>query len=156
MLTGGEHPFKIANSGANHQNEVIQKIREGKIPMQPYFSQAEEDILRGLLAKDPESRYACRPGGVTELKAHPFFAQIDWQDLEDLFIEPPYKPPVKNDLDVCLIDEEFMNHDISTDVCGDVKPTKDEIELETQFSIPKFAYINKDEVHKLMARQAHQ
>ena len=41
------------------------------------------------------------------------------------------------------------------EMLSDAEPTKNEIELESEFNIPRFAYINKDEIQRLMARQAH-
>ena len=62
-------------------------------------------------------------------------------------------PPVKDDLDTCLIDEEFMNVEFDKDeMLSDAEPTKNEINLMNEFNIPRFAYINKDEIQRLMAR----
>jgi hypothetical protein len=46
-----------------------------------------------------------------------------------------------------LIDEEFMNVEFDKDeMLSDAEPTKNEINLMKEFNIPRFAYINKDEI----------
>jgi len=96
----------------------------------------------------------CGYGGVKGLKGHQFFSNINWADLEDLYIDPPYKPPVKNDLDTCMIDDEFMNEENIINVFNE-EPSEIEMEKLNDYWVPKFTYINKDEIQKLMARQAH-
>ena len=43
------------------------------------------------------------------IKSHPFFADIDWQDLFDKKIEPEFKPPVKSKDDISQIDTCFTS-----------------------------------------------
>ena len=38
-------------------------------------------LLSSLLAKKPDDRIGCRKGGVAELRAHPWFKDIDWDAL---------------------------------------------------------------------------
>jgi serine/threonine protein kinase len=156
MLTGGEHPFKVGEPQSPHYKKAVAKrIKEGTVKMKPYFSPNCESLLKGLLDTNPERRLGCGIGGVSEIKNHPFFSTINWSDIENHCVNPPYEPPVKDDLDTCLIDKEFMNEAVDNDMVSDVEPTEDEINLEKEYSIPRFVYINKDELHRLMARQAH-
>lgn len=58
--------------------------------MRPYFSVAAADLLTRLLKIDPKHRL-CDPDTV---KAHPFFASIDWEYLMRGEVEAPWKPVV--------------------------------------------------------------
>jgi len=52
--------------------------------------QNANDLIGSLLQRDPTVRL-CDPA---RLKAHPFFASLDWAKLADLAVTPPYIPPV--------------------------------------------------------------
>lgn len=51
-----------------------------------------------LLERDPEKRLGS-DGGASAIKAHPFFAPIDWTKLSLRQVSPPYKPPTHADDD---------------------------------------------------------
>ena len=44
--------------------------------------------------------------------SHPFFREINWDDLRSLKIKPPYKPPIKAPDDCSNIDSHFTNEGI--------------------------------------------
>jgi hypothetical protein len=44
-----------------------------------------------------------------EVKAHPFFANIDWGKLVKKEIVPPFKPLIESDTDVSNFDPHFTN-----------------------------------------------
>ncbi|OXT09770.1 hypothetical protein B9K06_27205, partial [Bacillus sp. OG2] len=47
--------------------------------------------------------------GVDEIKSHQFFKDIDWVKLNNKGYIPPYKPQVKNSLDISNISSEFTD-----------------------------------------------
>eukprot|EP00455_Lapot_gusevi_P029587 TRINITY_DN3168_c0_g1_i5.p1 TRINITY_DN3168_c0_g1~~TRINITY_DN3168_c0_g1_i5.p1 ORF type:complete len:585 (+),score=54.93 TRINITY_DN3168_c0_g1_i5:153-1907(+) len=51
------------------------------------FPQPLADLLRRLLVQDPDQRLTPE-----QIRAHPFFAPINWARLQALEIPPPYKP----------------------------------------------------------------
>lgn len=64
-----------------------------KLSFPDYISDEAKDLLRRLLDVNPETRLGTGPNGLKNLKAHPFFADIDWNCLEAMQVEPPYIPP---------------------------------------------------------------
>lgn len=48
------------------------------------------DLLKALLEKDKKIRLGSK--GIAEVKAHPFFAMVDFDNLLDKKIDPPYQP----------------------------------------------------------------
>ena len=56
---------------------------------------AARDFIARLLS-DVEERLGSH-GGAAEIRAHPFFAGLDWGRLYD--VRPPYRPAVEHELD---------------------------------------------------------
>jgi serine/threonine kinase 38 len=56
---------------------------------------AARDFITRLLS-DVEERLGSH-GGATEIRAHPFFAGVDWARLYDA--RPPYRPALEHELD---------------------------------------------------------
>ncbi|VDO92802.1 unnamed protein product [Soboliphyme baturini] len=64
-----------------------------------------KSLLSGLLIKDPSSRLGGGPDDAREIMAHPFFASIDWHQLYEKNIEPPFKPEVTSETDTSYFDQ---------------------------------------------------
>ncbi|XP_066438462.1 protein kinase C theta type-like [Eleutherodactylus coqui] len=91
-----------------HQRNIVHRMATGKFPFyhgsirkkviksitreQPQFpSWLDADIkhlLERLLCKNPEKRL----GVYENIRAHPFFTTIDWEELEMKREQPPFKP----------------------------------------------------------------
>jgi len=71
-----------------------------------------QNILRGLLDKDPLRRLGGRVDDADEIMTHPFFATIVWQDLYDKKIPPPFKPEVSSETDTRYFDQEFTGDNV--------------------------------------------
>lgn len=69
-------------------------------------------LLTGLLAKTPADRLGGGPDDVKEIQAHPFFACINWTDLVNKRITPPFKPQVSSDTDTRYFDSEFTGESV--------------------------------------------
>ncbi|XP_055677833.1 RAC serine/threonine-protein kinase [Lutzomyia longipalpis] len=76
------------------------------------ISQEARSLLTGFLAKIPSQRLGGGPEDVKEIQAHPFFASINWTDLEQKKIPPPFKPQVTNDTDTRYFDSEFTGESV--------------------------------------------
>mmetsp|Transcript_46272 Transcript_46272/g.82175 ORF Transcript_46272/g.82175 Transcript_46272/m.82175 type:complete len:822 (+) Transcript_46272:164-2629(+) len=58
------------------------------------------DLVKGLLVQTASQRLPMKKGGTKLLKDHRFFEDFDWKAMEDLTLEPPYVPEVKNKKDL--------------------------------------------------------
>lgn len=67
-------PFKGSGNRATLFNVVEQQL---KFPDSPATSYASRDLIRGLLAKEPQHRLGVKRGA-TEIKQHPFFEGVNW------------------------------------------------------------------------------
>ncbi|KAM0924114.1 hypothetical protein ACQ4PT_005103 [Festuca glaucescens] len=87
-LLHGTTPFKGSGNRATLFNVVGQPLR---FPDAPGVSAAARDLIRGLLAKEPQKRLAYRRGAA-EVKQHPFFEGVNWALVRSA--APPYVPDV--------------------------------------------------------------
>ncbi|XP_037436659.1 serine/threonine-protein kinase RHS3-like isoform X2 [Triticum dicoccoides] len=85
-LLHGTTPFKGSGNRATLFNVVGQPLR---FPDAPGVSAAARDLIRGLLAKEPQKRLAYRRGAA-EIKQHPFFEGVNWALVRSA--APPYIP----------------------------------------------------------------
>lgn len=87
MLTGLP-PFYDGNI-----NEMYKKILNNPLKFPDDVDKLARSLLTGLLTRDPSKRLGSR--GATEIRNHPFFAKdVDWKNLIQKKIQPPFKPSV--------------------------------------------------------------
>lgn len=85
-------------------------IEEVKFPRN--ISVEARNVLSGLLAKVPAQRLGGGIDDVKEIQAHAFFSSINWTDLENKKIPPPFKPEVDSDTDTRYFDSEFTGQSV--------------------------------------------
>ncbi len=59
--------------------------------------------------RDPKLRLGSGERDAAELKAHPFFADVDWETLSRGQVVPPWAPAVAGSLDTSQFDQEFTS-----------------------------------------------
>ncbi|KAM6467720.1 RAC-gamma serine/threonine-protein kinase isoform 6-T9 [Liasis olivaceus] len=77
------------------------------------LSSDAKSLLSGLLIKDPNKRLGGGPDDAKEIMRHSFFAGINWQDVYDKKLVPPFKPQVTSETDTRYFDEEFTAQTIT-------------------------------------------
>jgi serine/threonine protein kinase len=90
-----------------NRKQMLQDIVEKPIPMKEWFSPEANQILTQLLERNPNKRLGSSARDGEDLKAHAFFRNINWTDLREKRIQPPYKPYVSGPEDVRNIDMMF-------------------------------------------------
>ncbi|CAL5022534.1 unnamed protein product [Urochloa decumbens] len=93
-LLHGATPFKGSGNRATLFNVVAQPLRFPDPPPGP-VSAAARDLIRGLLAKEPQGRLGYRRGAA-EVKQHPFFDGVNWALVRSA--HPPYVPAAAADV----------------------------------------------------------
>uniref|UniRef100_A0A3Q1IAW1 non-specific serine/threonine protein kinase n=1 Tax=Anabas testudineus TaxID=64144 RepID=A0A3Q1IAW1_ANATE len=72
-----------------------------------------KSLLSGLLIKDPNKRLGGGPDDAKEIMRHSFFSGVEWQDVYDKKLIPPFKPQVTSETDTRYFDEEFTAQTIT-------------------------------------------
>ncbi|XP_011370523.1 RAC-beta serine/threonine-protein kinase isoform X2 [Pteropus vampyrus] len=70
-------------------------------------------LLAGLLKKDPKQRLGGGPSDAKEVMEHRFFLSINWQDVVQKKLLPPFKPQVTSEVDTRYFDDEFTAQSIT-------------------------------------------
>ncbi len=107
LLTGAS-PFTVEGD-KNTQADISKRILNAEPLMPDFLGGTVRDFILKLLIKDPRKRLG---GGVTdasEVKSHPFFAPINWDDLLRRNLPAPFVPRISCATDVSNFSEEFTS-----------------------------------------------
>ncbi|PBC27456.1 G protein-coupled receptor kinase [Apis cerana cerana] len=90
-LLKGHSPFRQHKTKDKHEIDHMTLTKNVELP--ETFSRELRSLLEGLLQRDINNRLGCRGAGADELKEHPFFSGIDWQQVYLQKYTPPLIPP---------------------------------------------------------------
>ena len=110
--------YDLINTGAISFPKFIQIEGEEK-PRNYKVSEDAKNIISKFLEKDPGTRLGRQ--GLDEIKKHPFFSGINFDDLIKKKVKPPFKPNIsKDEKDITSnFDEEYLNLEISDSPTSD-------------------------------------
>lgn len=98
----GQSPFR-----GDDEDEIFDAILEDE-PLYPITMPRDAvSILQRLLTRDPAKRLGSGPTDAEEIKAHPFFNSVNFDDVLHKRIPPPYYPTITSAHDTSNFDTEF-------------------------------------------------
>ncbi|KAL2763214.1 RAC-beta serine/threonine-protein kinase isoform 4 [Daubentonia madagascariensis] len=103
------------------------------------LSPEAKSLLAGLLKKDPKQRLGGGPSDAKEVMEHRFFLSINWQDVVQKKLLPPFKPQVTSEVDTRYFDDEFTAQSI-TITPPDRYDSLGSLELDQRTHFPQFSY----------------
>ncbi|XP_059149488.1 serine/threonine-protein kinase Sgk1-like isoform X2 [Physella acuta] len=106
----GLPPFYSRDTAEMYDNILFKPLR-----LRTNVSAAGRSLLEGLLQKEKENRLGAKRD-FQEIKNHDFFSDINWQDLYDKKITPPYNPNVTDHLDLKHFDPEFVREPVPASI----------------------------------------
>lgn len=129
MLTGNL-PFHCAT-----RPETMNHILKAKLGMPDHLSPEAQSLLRALFKRNPLNRLGASEDGIEDIKRHEFFATIDWPNLEQKKVRPPFIPAVSRD-DAFYFDSEFTSKSPRDSPGGPVSASAHEIFRGFSFIAP--------------------
>ena len=84
-------------------DEMYDKIADCRIDLPSYLTPECCDLLKKLFVADPKERLKA-----AEIKVHPFYKKINWNNIENKRVYPPFVPNVKNVNKPPNINQEFL------------------------------------------------
>ena len=103
----GRLPFSNADDDI-----LFEMIIKEDVKFPPTLSMEACDLLAGLLVKEPSHRLGSGPDDAYAIRQHKFFSVIDWNDLLDKKIPPPFIPQVANSADTRYFEKEFTGESV--------------------------------------------
>jgi len=105
-MIAGQPPFRHTNR-KTLQNLILQKA----LNYPKFWTVATKSLLKGLIQRDTTKRFT-----LPQIKSHPFFQSINWDELQKLNISPPFIPSGDKSLgslDVTNIDQLYTSQKLT-------------------------------------------
>jgi len=121
----GQSPFR-----GDDEDEIFDAILEDE-PLYPITMQRDAvSILQKLLTRDPTRRLGSGRSDAEEIKRHPFFRDVNFDDIVNKRVPPPYFPSITSAADTSNFDSEFTREQPTlTPVHGQLS-ARDQAEFE--------------------------
>ena len=71
------------------KEDIFHNIEFGELKIPEFISESAASLLRGLLQKDPNKRLGGSIKDAQEIKEHPYFKDVDWDNVYNKKIPPP-------------------------------------------------------------------
>uniref|UniRef100_A0A673XY44 Serine/threonine-protein kinase Sgk1 n=1 Tax=Salmo trutta TaxID=8032 RepID=A0A673XY44_SALTR len=120
-------------------HEMYDNILHKPLMMRPGASNTAWSLLQALLEKDGTHRLGSRDD-FNEIKAHYFFSEINWDDLEQRKVPPPFTPNVNSPHDITNFDPEFTGETVTNSVCYTEDSIVNAIVMEADDAFLGFSY----------------
>lgn len=111
----------------SYRDKLFENIKRGPLQVPSDMSTDALDLIVKLLNRDPKQRLGAGPGDSDEIKQHPFFKSVNWDEalLRKLKAPKPHIRPI-------------VETGISFDIFKDTDPNEDENRLN------RWTFISKD------------
>jgi len=96
-MMSGHPPFESA-----YPMQIYSKVMKGinKVSFPQKCQGTVGDLIKALLKKEPSERLPMLTNGAKKLREMKWYAGFDWDAMEQLLMEPPYRPVVKSKKDI--------------------------------------------------------
>lgn len=108
-MLGQLPPHYAEEDDKNLYNRVLYE----ELTFPEHMSEHAKEMCAALLCRDPKNRLGS-VGDAEEIKAHPFWENLDWEKVLAREMTPPFRPDVESQQDVKYFEREFLDRNIRT------------------------------------------
>ena len=130
---------KLAFNIKNNTNLSLDLYNK-KLKFPRHMDEDAQDLINKLLVVDPKKRLGYGANGSDKIKKHPFFEGINWDEVWNKQIIPPFKPELTDEMDLKYFDTQFTDEPIESF-------TRNPRSREASYEYKNFTYIT-DSVKK--------
>lgn len=99
-----QSPFK-----GDDEDDIFNAIEHDEVRYPISMPRLTVLVLQALLTKDPNQRLGSLESDAAEIMAHPYFEDVNFEDVENLLVQPPYVPELTSEHDFSNFDQEFTS-----------------------------------------------
>jgi serine/threonine protein kinase len=114
----GKAPFRIPKG-----SYLTADLYKKKLYVPDYVTYDAKDLISKLLVPNPKNRLGHGKDGSKNIKEHPFFAGINWDDAWNRKLKPPLIPKLKSETDLSYFDKMFTDEKIEGSNVSEVPST---------------------------------
>ena len=105
-----------------------------------------KDLIMKLLVVEPKNRLGYGKNGIEKIKSHRFFEGINWDDIWNKRVLPPFIPELNDELDLRYFDTQFTDEPLESF-------TKNMRARESSYDYKNFTFITDSIKNELMTAQ---
>ncbi|KAI8640665.1 kinase-like domain-containing protein [Parasitella parasitica] len=141
---------------ADNHSDMYQRVLNDALEFPAdIFDYETAEFLSDVLDRDPRTRLGAQ--GVEEIKNHVYFADITWDDIRNRRLQPPYLPPVTDELDFTNFDPDFLAMSPAlTPVPSEVEFSDEVQDIFDGYSFTDERYFELEQPHVEYNRSHHQ
>ena len=133
---------KLAFNIKNNTNLSLDLYNK-KLKFPRHMDEDAQDLINKLLVVDPKKRLGYGANGSDKIKKHPFFEGINWDEVWNKQIIPPFKPELTDEMDLKYFDTQFTDEPIESF-------TRNPRSREASYEYKNFTYITDSVKNELL------
>ena len=137
----GKFAFQI-----NRNTKLNFELYNKKLQFPRRMDEDAKDLITQLLIVEPKKRLGYGNTGSEKIKKHRFFEGINWDEIWNKQIIPPFVPELDDELDLKYFDSQFTDEPIESF-------TKNPRSRETSYEYKNFTYITESVKNELLIVQ---
>ncbi|CAI2363261.1 unnamed protein product [Moneuplotes crassus] len=104
-MLSGESPFADKST-----SKTLKNICYADVCYKEIYSKKAQKLISRLLERNPKKRLGANQGAI-EIMQDPFFKEINWNELKDKNVKPPFAPKNRSECCVKYFSQEFIEED---------------------------------------------